>query len=154
MLRKLWEFIACLFGHCASEAVRLVLILNNTPDMAEIRLEPGQSVTAQIKPLDRRGKSAKLDSVPTWESSDSSLVDIQVDPDGLSAIIRVPEDVPFDDSEPVIPVTVTVTADADLDDDEVRVLTGVATILVAQPEAQTFEVSFGEPSDNIENPAE
>lgn len=25
MLRKLWEFIACLFGHCASEADSLVL---------------------------------------------------------------------------------------------------------------------------------
>lgn len=71
-----------------------------------LTLNTEQKVNLTIKPLTVNGKPAKLDGVPTWESSDVGVITLVVAADGLSADAITTDGIGTS--------TVKVTADADL----------------------------------------
>ncbi len=67
---------------------------------------PG-TVTATISFTDAKGKPAKVDGVPTWASSDPTIVDtVTAAADGMSATLHV--------TDTIGASQITVTADVDL----------------------------------------
>ena len=83
-----------------------------------------QEFTASIAPADKRGKPAPVDGVPTWATSDASIVSVTPAADGMSAVVA---------AQGVGDYTVTVSADADLG-------AGVVTIVGSD----TGSVSLGQ----------
>lgn len=106
--------------------------------MASIQLTDVQEARATIAPQDRAGNAAPVDGVPTWESSDTSVLTVNPDSDGLSAdVVTV---------GPLGKATVTVTADADLGEGKTSV-TGTLDVEIIASEASSLNVSVGTPTD-------
>ena len=95
-----------------------------------------QQVALAIEPKTAAGNPARVDGVPTWQSSDPAIVDLVVAADGLSAVAKT--------VGPLGNVQVSVTADADLGEG-VRAITGTLDIEVKAAEAVTLGISAGTP---------
>lgn len=87
---------------------------------------------------DLKGNPAKVDGVPQWALSDSSLALLEVAEDGMSAMV-----VPVG---PLGLVKVQVKADADLGEG-VKELLGEMDVEMIAGEAVSLVVSAGEPVD-------
>ena len=101
-----------------------------------------QEVPVSVRFLDDHGRVVAVDGEPAWdvqiEPGSESLVDLDVAPDGMSAVIR---------SRGVAGHTsVMVTADAQVGDG-VREIRGVLEVEVTQSGAVTVEFTVGEPRD-------
>lgn len=71
-----------------------------------LTLTTEQKVKLTIAPVTAAGKAAKLDGVPVWASSDTSIISLDVAADGLSATLSTTDEIGTS--------TVSVSADADL----------------------------------------
>jgi hypothetical protein len=104
-----------------------------------VQLTDVQEVRLSISPKDSQGNLASVDGVPTWESSDESVLTVAaVSDDGLMA-----------DAVTVGPLgtaTVTVTADADLGDG-VTTLSDTVDITVVASQASALNVAVGTPTE-------
>jgi hypothetical protein len=98
------------------------------------RLEFLTERLAQISNVvDAQGRPAAFDGVPVWESSDSSIVDLRVAEDGMSAWVGS-----FEAEGAVI---VTVTGDARRGE-EVVPLVGMLSVAVFPPDVAVFDLGF------------
>lgn len=95
---------------------------------------PG-TVTASIAFVDAKGKPAKVDGVPTWVASDTTVVD-SVTPaaDGISAVLHV--------TDTIGASQVTVSADVDLGSG-VNSKDFVDTVSVIAGDAAAANFTFG-----------
>jgi uncharacterized protein YjdB len=99
-------------------------------------LQDGTQVRASIQPVDAEGNPAKVDGIPTWSSSDKSIVDVtNVATDGLSANVMA-----------IAPGSgqINVVADADLGEGS-KPIRGVLDVSVTAGEAVSFQISTSEP---------
>lgn len=107
--------------------------------MALLKLQPQQEAEARlVNIVDARGRPARFDGVPTWESSVPGTVDLRPAADGLSCLIGSL------DAEGA--ATVTVTGDA-RQGEEVVPITGVLSVVVAAGDVAVFEIAAGEARD-------
>lgn len=95
-----------------------------------------QKTNLVIKPETAAGNPARIDGVPVWTASDPSVLDLQVDPNGLSAEAVT--------TGKLGPCQVTVDADADLGAG-VRSIQGIVEFEVVAAEAVTLGVVVGPP---------
>jgi hypothetical protein len=108
--------------------------------MAVQNLSTTQKVTYTIRPKTASGKPARLDGVPEWASSDSSIIDVAPAADGLSAVVS---------SRGAGIAQVSVTGDADLGAGS-RPIIGVGDVVVTPPaeeEATIVEFEIGTPEE-------
>lgn len=107
--------------------------------MALLKLQPQQEAEARLVNItDARGRPARFDGVPTWESSAPGTVDLRPAADGLSCLIGSL------DAEGA--ATVTVTGDA-RQGEEIVPITGVLSVVVAAGDVAVFEIAAGEARD-------
>jgi hypothetical protein len=106
--------------------------------MASVQLTDVQEARATIAPQDRAGNPASVDGVPTWESSDTSVITVSPTEDGLTADVVT--------TGTLGTATVTVTADADLGEG-VTSLTGTLEVEVIASQAADLNVSVGTPTE-------
>lgn len=106
-------------------------------EVSKMDMRDDQKVTLSIQPLDKRGKPALVDGVPTWAGSDDTVVTVVAAADGMSAV-----------ATGVAPGTarVVVTADADLGSG-VTNLTGTLDFTITGGAAATISITAGTPSD-------
>ncbi len=97
-----------------------------------------QKVSLAIAPKSAAGNPAPVDGVPTWSSSDESVLVLTVSDDGLSAEAET--------TGKLGTAQVNVSADADLGDG-VKTIAGVLDIEVKASEAVTLDISAGTPTD-------
>lgn len=100
------------------------------PDDKQIRLA--------IRPLDRAGQPARVDGVPSWTSSDESVLTVHPEADGMAALCVT--------VGPVGTAAVKVTADADLGTG-VENLEETADFTVVGGRAASLGLSAGQPED-------
>lgn len=92
-----------------------------------VQLTDEQKVTLHAAPKTAKGNDAPVDGVPTWSTSDDTLVTLAPSADGFSC-----------DAITVGPLggcTITCTADADLGPDVAAVLGTIDITVVAAPAA-------------------
>lgn len=94
-----------------------------------------QKVNLSISPVDAKGKPAKIDGVPSWTSSDETILSLVPAADGLSAVA-----VAGDPGH----AQVSVTADADLGEG-VTGITGTLEVDVEAGEAVSLNITAGAP---------
>ena len=99
-------------------------------------LTDSQKVKLTIAPVNSAGNPAPIDGVPEWSVSDSTLLDIVVDTDGMSATVSA--------VGPLGSVQVNVSADADLGAG-VSTITGVLDIEVTASQATSLGIAAGVP---------
>ena len=104
------------------------------------RINNLQTISVELKPLNRKGGAAQVQAGSVqWSSSDESVATISVDPENeLKATVT---------AVGLGVAQIMVSADADLDEGETRTIEGSGAIEVVAAEAETFEVTFGEPVD-------
>jgi len=95
-----------------------------------------QQVSLAIEPKTAAGNPARVDGVPTWQSSDPAIIDVVVAADGLSAVAKT--------VGPLGTAQVSVTADADLGEG-IRAITGTLDIEVKAAEAVSLGIVAGTP---------
>lgn len=106
-----------------------------------VHIQADQEFLATISGiLDAEGNPTTLDGVPTWESSDETLVDLRVAADGLSAIVGS-----FTGQGGA---TVTVRADGRHGPDVVELI-GVLSVIVAPADAVVFDFDVGPVTDRV-----
>lgn len=108
-----------------------------------VTLTVTQQVELFLRPIDVRGNPAPVDGIPTWETSDSNLIDLVPSIDGLSAVVKARGGVGH--------VQITAVADARLGP-EVRTLAGVLEIDLVPAEAVSLGLFASAPTE-IEEPA-
>lgn len=106
--------------------------------MPEARFNNLQEVPVSVRFLDDHGRVVAVDGVPTWEAGDTTIIDLAVEADGMSAVVK--------SRGPAGHTTVTVRADAQVGDG-VREITGVLEVEVTESGAMTVEFTVGEPRD-------
>lgn len=99
-----------------------------------------QKVTLSVEFKTAAGNPAKVDGIPTWSSSDPSVVAIEPDGDGLSAVAT--------SVGPLGMAQITCSADADLGEGT-RVITGVLDVEVLASEAVIALVAAGAPEPKL-----
>ncbi len=91
-------------------ATRIVMTANLEGQISEgittMKMTNSQKVRVTIQPVDKHGNPAAVDGVPSWASSDETIITIVADADGLGADISAVG--PDGDAK------ASVTADADL----------------------------------------
>lgn len=60
-----------------------------------MQMNDSQTAVAHIEAQTAEGNPAKLDTPPTWTSSDTSIVLVEAVPDGMSAVISSPTPAPL-----------------------------------------------------------
>ena len=101
-----------------------------------VLLRPGESVVATLNPESEPGKSAPVDGVPTWRSSNEAAATVDAATDGMTCTVTYVGDGTAD---------IDVVADADLTA-AVRDLTTVDTVTCHPAEAQTLRITWGTPT--------
>ena len=109
--------------------------------MATLILKDSQQANVSIAPKSKAGNPAQVDGVPTWESSDPSVVAVTAAEDGLSANVVA--------QGPVGVAVVTVRADADLGDG-VSPLEGSFNVSVEGGVAANLGFELGTPTEKPE----
>jgi hypothetical protein len=104
--------------------------------MPLVQLTDRQRVRIAIDPLDEMKNPAPIDGIPTWESSDPSILTVEATDDGRGVMAVT--------GGPLGTATVTVTADADMGDG-IEPLTGTVDFEVVGSEARSLNVSVGTP---------
>lgn len=99
-----------------------------------IKMTNSQKATATIQPVDKKGQPAPVDGVPTWASSDETIVTVTPAADGLSAVVAA--------VGPLGTAKVSVTGDADLGAD-VAPIFGTLDVTVTQGQAVGFKIDLG-----------
>jgi hypothetical protein len=142
-LIKYLSRLFCIENRQRVEAFLEIDFLNQTKIKATnimARINNLQTVTVELKPLNRKGGAAAVQAGSVaWASSDESVATITADPENeLKATVT-----------PVgLGVTqITVSADADLSEEGVREINGSAALEVVAAEAESFELDFGEPQE-------
>jgi hypothetical protein len=103
-----------------------------------LQLTDVQEVDLSIGPKDREGNPAQLDGVPTWVSSDPSIVTVTAAADGLSAVAAT--------VGPLGTATVTVTGQGDLTGGGSDEVTDTVTVTVVGSQASSLNVTAGTPT--------
>jgi len=103
-----------------------------------MNLTNSQQILLTLAPKDRRGETAPVDGIPTWASSDETLLAVLPAADGMSALVKAVG--PLGDGR------VTATADADLGDGVVPI-TGAADFTVTPGQATVLELAAGSPEE-------
>ena len=93
-----------------------------------------------IQAVDAKGNTAPIDGVPTWVSSDATVLTVEPSTDGLSAVVKA--------VGPLGNAQVTVTADADLGTGVVNVV-GLLDVTVVAGQAVSLTVPVGTPEENV-----
>jgi len=90
----------------------------------------------------QKGKPALVDGVPTWASSDETVITVESAADGMSATVFgvAPN------ADPAVPARVVVTADADLGSG-VTPLTGSLDFVVTGGSAASITISAADPAN-------
>lgn len=107
-----------------------------------VTLTVTQQVELFLQPVDARGNPAPVDGIPTWETSDSNLIDLIPSIDGLSAVVKARGGVGH--------VQISAVADARLGPD-VRTIAGILEIDLVPAEAVALGLVAGAPTE-IEEP--
>lgn len=97
-----------------------------------------QKVSLSISPVSAAGNPASIDGVPTWSTSDDTVLTLEVAEDGLSAVAFT--------TGKLGTAQVSVVADADLGEG-VKELTGVLDVEVKASEAVSLELNAGTPEN-------
>lgn len=97
-----------------------------------------QEVDLSVAFASKAGNPAKVDGVPSWTSSDETIVTLTVAPDGFAVVARA--------VGALGNAQVSVTADADLGEGR-REISGVFDITVEASEAVVAVVNAGIPRD-------
>lgn len=97
-----------------------------------------QKVSLSISPVSAAGNPASIDGVPTWSTSDDTVLTLEVAEDGLSAVALT--------TGKLGTAQVSVVADADLGEG-VKELTGVLDVEVKASEAVSLELNAGTPEN-------
>ena len=71
---------------------------------------------AALTITDSQGRAAVVDGVPTWASSDATVLKVTPAADGMSAVVDTVAPSPLDAAGTPVPSRITVTADADVGD--------------------------------------
>lgn len=95
-----------------------------------------QCTLGPIAAVDGRGNPAPIDGVPTWVSSDPTILTVEPSADGLSALVK--------SVGPLGNAQVTVTADADMGAGTVSI-TGLQDVTVIAGQAVVVTVPAGVP---------
>ena len=107
--------------------------------MATLVLTDTQKADLSISPVDSKGNPAKLDGVPTWASSDATIVTVSgISADGLSATVYA--------TGPAGTATVAVSGDADLGAG-VTTITGTLDVSVTGGAATAIAITAGTPTE-------
>lgn len=109
----------------------------------KITMTNSQQATAKITPVDKQGNPAKVDGVPSWATSDATIVSVVATPDGMSAVIAA--------VGPLGKAKVSVTADADLGAG-VKPIFGSLDIEITQGLAVGFKIELGEATEQGTGP--
>lgn len=120
-------------------AFRWTLTVGNTTvsgDTTMLLITDAQKVTLAIQPIDSHGHPARIDGLPEWGMSDTSLGMLDVSADGLSAV--------FTSGDALGLVQINVSADADLGGG-VRTISGSIDIQVEAGEAVSLGITAGVP---------
>lgn len=146
MVRAILDALSWLYRFLAGAspvsgpAVRLILYDQeiNQEVTQMVIINPDKKRTFSIKPVDAKGRPAKVDGVPEWTVAPEGGVSLFPSADGLSCDVvwLAPKD----------GQVLTVTADADMGAG-VKHITGTADIQTMTSEAASFEISAGEESD-------
>lgn len=96
-------------------------------------INDNQQFVARIEPKSKKGNPARVDGVPTWESSDPTVVSVHPSEDGLSALVKA--------VGPVGAASVKIKADADLGEG-VSTIEGSFNVAVEGGAAADFGLAF------------
>lgn len=106
-----------------------------------VTLQMQQEFTASISGIvDAEGNPTSLDGAPTWETSDETIADLRVAPDGMSCIVG--------SLDTMGAATITIRADG-RHGPEVVELIGMLSIIVAPADAVVFDVTTGAVTDRF-----
>lgn len=103
-------------------------------------LTDNQQVTLTIAPVDVKNNPAPVDGVPTWSSSDATIVAVTPAADGMSAVAVA--------VGPIGTAQVNVSADADLGAG-VTTISGTLDVQVQAGNAVSLGISAGTPTDQV-----
>jgi hypothetical protein len=95
-----------------------------------------QKVGLSIAPVDAKGNPAPVDGVPTWGTSDASILTVTPAADGMSAEALA--------VGPVGTAQVNVSADADLGTG-ITTITGTLDVQVTASQATALDITAGTP---------
>ena len=98
-----------------------------------------QQVTFQVAYVDSQGNPARVDGVPVWASSDTTLLTLEAEPDGFSALATAVGSVGDG-------IQVSVTADADLGTG-MRPIVTLGTVNIIAGEAVAGMMTAGTPEE-------
>ena len=104
------------------------------PDTPSTTILSSQEIDVTARFADSYGRAVTTDGPPTWEVADTALIDLVVNPDGLSAVVKARGQVGI--------TLVTVSGDVLIGDEE-RVVSGEFTVTVTE-DAVTVHFTFGE----------
>lgn len=140
-MNKIVKFLCRLLGCCAPTA-RLRFSLDGAQfsvegESLEVSMNNEQTIVASIAPKTKQGNPATIDGSANFSAEPPEAGTFE-QVSRLSA--RFKPATGF-----VGAVQVNVTADADLDEGETRTIQASGAINVTSAEAETLEVSFGEP---------
>jgi hypothetical protein len=110
---------------------------NTQIGVTQMDLRDDQQAVLSIQPVDKKGKPAQLDGIPTWAGSDDTVITVTPSDDGLNATVVG-----------VAPGTarVVVTGDADLGAG-INPITGILDFNVTAGAAATINITAGAPTD-------
>jgi len=103
-----------------------------------LQLTDIQEVVLSINPMDEEKNPAQLEGVPTWVSSDESVLTVAAAADGLSATAAT--------VGPLGSATVTVTAQGDLTGAGSDTLNDTVTVDIVASQASSLNTSAGSPT--------
>jgi hypothetical protein len=109
-----------------------------TGDLKMLVLTDTQEVDLAIIPLDRKGKPAQVNGVPTWASSDPTIARVTPSEDGLSARVAATDNLGS--------VQIKVTADAGLGEGADPV-TGILDLEIVSGKAASLGIIAGSPRE-------
>lgn len=110
------------------------------PAMATtLQLTDIQEAVLSISPKDEEGNAAPLEGVPTWASSDETVLTVTAAADGMSATAVT--------VGPLGSATVTVSAQGDLTGQGSDSLSDTVTVEVVASEASSLNTSAGTPTN-------
>lgn len=101
-------------------------------------LTDSQKVLLSIKPVDKKGNPAMVEGAPEWGTSDSAILEVEVAPDGMSAVLVA--------QGPLGHGQVTVVADADLGAGVVPI-TGILEVDIVGGQAVSLAIEAGAPEE-------
>ncbi len=124
------------------------VIQREPPKFSEVKkmafiLSDLQQVKLSFRAVDAIGNPAKVDGVPTWDSSDRTIMDLLADEDGMGAVAFAVGNLGT--------AQVSVQADARMGP-ETKTIVGTLDFEVVASEAVSITLNPGEPEDKTVTP--